>query len=876
MGADTNHAVSRPDLSSAAALPPDPAGTVNGARSAALVESYRRLAEVFHHVLSEQSLDALLERIADTLAQLVPYDALHIYEADTSRRELVPLLARSDWEKEIMRTRPAFGQGITGWAVVHRQPVLSNDAHLDPRVAFVPGTPPEPEALISVPLIARGSLKGALNIYRLGEAACFDEEEFELAKWFGDAAALALDNAQVRARLEHQAQTDSLTGLYNHRYFHERLRAELMRATRVRDSVAVLMLDIDDFKRVNDICGHAVGDEILVALAETVTSLVRASDVVCRLGGEEFAVVMPSCDAGDALGLARRIMERLEARPIDAAGEITLSVGIAQGPEHASNPRELVACAETAMMTAKARGKSRIVIFNEQVSERPGHVDPDRDARSIAHLKMLQSLAGRLNRLNDVKEIGEAIVTELRMLVDYHSCRISLVEGDEVVPIAVRGDLSLTEADLRALRVKLGVGVTGYVAETGRSLLVPNALECEFSAQIPGTGQVDESVIAVPLKHGSHVIGVIFLSKLGVDQFDDNDLRLLEVLAGYAAVALENARLYERVRQEAENAKALLEFADAMSAAGSFEAILDETVQTVARLMGVHGCSLWLEDLKAKDYYCAASVGYADDPRAAPIMRLRITHHSAEAFIRSRKTAFVLTGAELHEYFWSDQNGLALRAVAIAPLDPGYGVNGWITVRTEHDDVDEFSEEQLRLLDGLAYRASMALQKALLYRHQQESAHVANALLEFARALAEVDSLAEVAERIVERSAAILGARKVSLWLQDADTGDVVALSAWSPDEEQRRLALEARFSAEDAARFALPEPFVMLPEDYGRVPGAAELGQGKPYGVASFTFDGGRMGFITAGFEERPGELTLRTLAGLADQAKLAIANAR
>ena len=93
-------------------------------------------------------------------AELIPYDALHIYEADTTRRELIPVLARTDWENEIMRTRPAFGQGITGWAVDKREPVLANDAHLDSRVAFIPGTPAEPEALISIPLIARGVAQG--------------------------------------------------------------------------------------------------------------------------------------------------------------------------------------------------------------------------------------------------------------------------------------------------------------------------------------------------------------------------------------------------------------------------------------------------------------------------------------------------------------------------------------------------------------------------------------------------------------------------------------------------------------------------------------------------------------------------------------------
>ena len=120
----------------------------------------------------------------------------------------------------------------------------------------------EQEALISVPLVARGTVKGALNVYRIGPGATFTEEEFELAKRFGDAA-LALDNAQVRAVLELQAQTDSLTGLYNHRYFHERLRAELNRASRTHDPIAVLMLDIDDFKRVNDVHGHGIGDQVL-------------------------------------------------------------------------------------------------------------------------------------------------------------------------------------------------------------------------------------------------------------------------------------------------------------------------------------------------------------------------------------------------------------------------------------------------------------------------------------------------------------------------------------------------------------------------------------------------------------------------------------
>src|ERR1043165_1295670 len=177
---------------------------------ATLIESYRRLADVFHEVLAEQSLDALLVRVADTVGDLIPHDTLTIYEADEANGMLEPVLVnREEYRDEIMSQTVSFtdGQGITGWAVSHREAVLANQAHLDPRVAQIPGTPVEPESFLCVPLIARGHVKGALNIYRDGEDVDFTATEFELAKRFGDAAALALDNAEIRARLEPQAGT---------------------------------------------------------------------------------------------------------------------------------------------------------------------------------------------------------------------------------------------------------------------------------------------------------------------------------------------------------------------------------------------------------------------------------------------------------------------------------------------------------------------------------------------------------------------------------------------------------------------------------------------------------------------------------------------
>jgi diguanylate cyclase (GGDEF)-like protein len=817
-----------------------------------LVESYRRLAEVFHDVLSEQSLDALLDRIARTLAELVPYDSLVVFQADEQRRTLKAVLARDPWADRIMANTTRFGEGITGWAVEHREPVLTNRAHLDPRVVTVPGTPPdEPEALICVPLVSRGATKGALNIYRLGEAAHFLPHEFELAQWFGDAAALAIDNAQVRERLEHEAQTDSLTGLWNHRAFHERLRAELQRANRVHDTVAVLMFDIDDFKRVNDVYGHGVGDQLLISLAGLARDAVRGSDVVCRLGGEEFAVIMTSCDAGDALGLARRLADALAKREFEPAGRVTLSVGIAQGPEHAMNPRELVACAEAAMMTAKAQGKNRVVLFGEGASQRPEASTAGRDVRSIAHLKMLQSLGGKLARLNDVRQIGEAIASELRMLIDYHSCRVFVREGDDLLPVAFLGDLEVKGGHLaEALATKVGVGVTGRVAATGDSMLVPDALNSEYTSRIPGTDAVDESLLSVALRYGSRVTGVITVSKLGLEQFDEDDLRLLEVLAGHASVALENARLYDAQRREAEAAKALLLLADALGRADGAEAIGQETVAGAARIVGGSEAQLWL---RGRDglYECAAAwpASEADDRRIDPDEALRLLVGRHEPFV-------------------------AADGRMVAPLLEGDGVAGWIAVadasRHEHEPV---ADERLRLLASVSYQASMALQKALLYRRQAESAEIANALLDFSRQLATADGIEDVLGRIVDLSARVLGAPEASVWLQEPKTLALALEAAHGPTPEHIEEMRARRYPHQLVERWLSgSEPFVLTAADAAAASG---LPQTTNYAVAPFSIEGGRVGCLVAVLDEDVGERRLRLLAGLAHQAKLALESA-
>ena len=694
-------------------LPTPAAGThLHLVEADALPDSFLRFAQVFHDVLSEQSLEKVLGRVTEVLSDLIPHDSLTIYMADEQERVLVPVLVNDPYAEKILASVTRYGEGITGWAIEHRQPVLANRADLDPRVKVVPGTPAdEPESLIAVPLIARGRAKGVLDIYRQGIDSVFTAQEFELAKFFGDAVALALDNAEAKARLEHQAQTDPLTGLYNHRTFHERLRIELTRANRERGSVALVMLDLDDFKRVNDIHGHAVGDEALLKLAELIRSAARSYDVVCRVGGEEFAVIIPGANAQEGEGIARRISQLLAETELGPAGRMTVSVGIAHGPEHAMNPRELIACAEAAMMTAKARGKSRIVLFDESSMERPSLTQPGRDVRSIAHLKMLQSLAARLNRLNDVAAIGEAIAEELRTLVDYHNCRVYLLDGEELRIVAFRGGIGTrgnTEPQLGS--VPLGQGVTGTAAATGRSLLIPDGANCEFALQVPDTEKIDESLIATPLLFGSRVIGVILVSKLGLAQFDDDDVRLIEVLSGHASAALENARLYEAQRQEAQRARetaqianALLDFGRELVGADGLEEVLEQIAVQAAKLLGAPQASVWLQDAPGAPVVPRATYGF-DEQGRQHLMRARISHDLGAQML-ARGHPFLLDD-RLQALVCADTGLNPTMRGAVAPLEVDGRIGG-IGVAS-----NDLPEQKLVLLAGMANQAKLAIASA--------------------------------------------------------------------------------------------------------------------------------------------------------------------
>ena len=192
----------------------------------------------------------------------------------------------------------------------------------------------------------------------------YGRAEFELAGTLSFAAAIALKNSELVEQLHSAATTDELTGLYNRRALEERLAAEISRSLRHQLHTSVLMIDLDRFKVVNDTMGHAAGDRLLIQVGKVLRQQCRALDVVGRLGGDEFLVILPMTKPAEAQVFVGRV--RASLKEIELAnpefGACTLSMGIAESPRHGTTVSSVLAAADTALYTAKRAGRNAVEV----------------------------------------------------------------------------------------------------------------------------------------------------------------------------------------------------------------------------------------------------------------------------------------------------------------------------------------------------------------------------------------------------------------------------------------------------------------------------------------------------------------------------------
>ncbi len=229
------------------------------------------------------------------------------------------------------------------------------------------------------------------------------------------------------------ALTDPLTGLGNHRHFHERLARELEQALRYDRPLALCLVDVDDFKRINDSFGHPMGDSVLSQVA----TRLRQTGEAFRLGGDEFAVLLPGYEASEALTAGESIIERIASLDVGRVGGITVSAGIALAPEHARERDELLRLVDGALYWAKEYGKNRVRVFRPDVVE-------------LAELKRLASAGDRAARLRAAASLARA-VDQRDAYSGSHSQRVAQL----AVRLAARLGLSREELELTQLAASL-------------------------------------------------------------------------------------------------------------------------------------------------------------------------------------------------------------------------------------------------------------------------------------------------------------------------------------------------------------------------------------------------------------------------------------
>ncbi len=338
-----------------------------------------------------------------------------------------------------------------------------------------------------------------------------------------------------------------------------------------------------------------------------------------------------------------------------------------------------------------------------------------------AQLGVLQAASARLSRAGSVEEIGRTVIEETRRIIDYHNARVYVVESEAVIPIAFAGIVGAYEqVDLELLRCRLGEGFTGWVAQHGEALLINDANADERGATIAGTEDVDESMLVVPMRYDLTVVGVITLSKLGLDQFDRDDLRLLTILADQAATAVESARLLARTQDLAGELRRLLDMSAELSESLDPRQVANLMAGHLALAMGVEECAISYWDRPAGR---VDSLGYYPVLKTADMQPYYdVSMYPQTLRVLERQETIIVEaddpGADQAEVALLRREGN--KVLAMLPLVAKGQSIGLVELFSR--SVITWDVERLQLGRTMANEAAMALENARLYEDARNRA----------------------------------------------------------------------------------------------------------------------------------------------------------
>jgi len=305
----------------------------------------------------EQLAQDLLDSIFRVATEVVRGERASLMLRDDENADFVISRAIGLTEDIRKQVRVRVGEGVAGRVAAERKPMLavSGTEVVGARGVY------RTKSFVSVPIVVNDVARGVLNVADPSEDRDFTQDDLATLEMLAGHIAACLQKQDQEEALRLLADTDPLTWLFNRRHFDRRLQAEADRARRSEHLLALLMIDVDGFKRINDSYGHRTGDLVLKAVAGAIRDAVRVYDIPTRYGGDEFGIILPDADTESAARVGRRILEKLAAAELPAelaaaGSRITLSIGAATYPRPATTPAALVETADSAMYRAKEAG----------------------------------------------------------------------------------------------------------------------------------------------------------------------------------------------------------------------------------------------------------------------------------------------------------------------------------------------------------------------------------------------------------------------------------------------------------------------------------------------------------------------------------------
>lgn len=328
------------------------------------IDQLNALYRISQLASGQDDIDTTLQAILRVTEELVPEGHVAVLLLDESDRSLSVRASRGYCEG-VQSIRIPLGKGVTGRCAESGEVILVNDVkELEDYIEGVRGAQSE----IALPLKVDGRIIGVLNAETRTTGA-YSEEHLRPLSVVAQQAAVVIRAAQLNDEMRRLAVTDPLTGLYNRRHFVEKLDEEVRRAARYGEPLALVLIDCDHLKRINDAHGHLSGDRALQALADVMKITLRDTDVLARLGGDEFAVLLISADASRALEVTerlRRTMQNLRLTSEDGGDiHLTVSAGVAVFPDVGTDVETLMREADTALYRAKDEGRDKAVTASQ-------------------------------------------------------------------------------------------------------------------------------------------------------------------------------------------------------------------------------------------------------------------------------------------------------------------------------------------------------------------------------------------------------------------------------------------------------------------------------------------------------------------------------